>query len=57
MTAPDRPLVRARDVHKAFGSNEVLKGIDLDVAPGETVVILPGQQAEVDEFGNIHILI
>ena len=40
MTAPDRPLVRARDVHKAFGSNEVLKGIDLDVAPGETVVIL-----------------
>jgi len=40
MTAPDRPLVRARDVHKAFGSNEVLKGIDLDVAPGETVVVL-----------------
>jgi polar amino acid transport system ATP-binding protein len=40
MSAPDRPLVRARNVHKAFGSNEVLKGIDLDVAPGETVVIL-----------------
>jgi polar amino acid transport system ATP-binding protein len=40
MSAPDLPLVRARNVHKAFGSNEVLKGIDLDVAPGETVVIL-----------------
>ena len=40
MGAPDLPLVRARNVHKAFGSNEVLKGIDLDVAPGETVVIL-----------------
>ncbi|MES0096618.1 amino acid ABC transporter ATP-binding protein [Mesorhizobium sp. M0019] len=34
------PLVRARNVHKAFGPLEVLKGIDLDVAPGEVVVIL-----------------
>ena len=35
-----QPLVRARNVHKAFGQNQVLKGIDLDVAPGEVVVIL-----------------
>ncbi len=34
------PLVRARNVHKSFGANEVLKGINLDVAPGEVVVIL-----------------
>src|SRR5260221_486119 len=34
------PLVRARNVHKAFDRLEVLKGIDLDVAPGEVVVIL-----------------
>ena len=34
------PLVRARNVHKAFGPTEVLKGIDLDVMPGEVVVIL-----------------
>ena len=34
------PLVRARNVHKSFGANEVLKGIDLDVMPGEVVVIL-----------------
>jgi polar amino acid transport system ATP-binding protein len=34
------PLVRARNVHKSFGSNEVLKGIDLDVMPGEVVVVL-----------------
>ncbi|MER8729998.1 amino acid ABC transporter ATP-binding protein [Mesorhizobium sp. M1227] len=40
MSAHDTPLVRARDVHKAFGPLEVLKGIDLDVAPGEVVVIL-----------------
>ena len=40
MTAHDTALVRARNVHKAFGPLEVLKGIDLDVATGEVVVIL-----------------
>lgn len=34
------PLVRARNVHKSFDQLDVLKGIDLDVAPGEVVVIL-----------------
>ncbi|WP_410016108.1 amino acid ABC transporter ATP-binding protein [Sodalis sp. C49] len=34
------PLVRARDVHKSYGDHEVLKGISLDVLPGEVVVIL-----------------
>ncbi|MEI7255569.1 amino acid ABC transporter ATP-binding protein [Dickeya dadantii] len=34
------PLVRARNVQKSYGDNEVLKGIDLDVYPGEVVVIL-----------------
>ncbi len=35
-----KPLVRARNVHKAFDQLEVLKGIDLDVFPGEVVVVL-----------------
>lgn len=35
-----QPLVRARNVQKSYGENEVLKGIDLDVWPGEVVVIL-----------------
>ena len=34
------PLVSARNVHKSYGHNQVLKGIDLDVFPGEVVVIL-----------------
>lgn len=40
MSASETVLVRARGVHKAFGPLEVLKGIDLDVAAGEVVVIL-----------------
>ncbi|WP_158783727.1 amino acid ABC transporter ATP-binding protein [Pantoea sp. BAV 3049] len=35
-----QPLVRARKVQKSYGDNEVLKGIDMDVMPGEVVVIL-----------------
>ncbi|MBX9447741.1 amino acid ABC transporter ATP-binding protein [Dickeya chrysanthemi] len=33
-------MVRARNVQKSYGDNEVLKGIDLNVYPGEVVVIL-----------------
>ncbi|WP_337269585.1 amino acid ABC transporter ATP-binding protein [Oryzifoliimicrobium ureilyticus] len=35
-----KPLVEARNVHKSFDQLEVLRGIDLDVMPGEVVVIL-----------------
>ena len=34
------PAVRMRSVHKAFGDNVVLEDLDLDVAPGERVVII-----------------
>lgn len=34
------PAVRIRGLRKRFGNNEVLKGIDLDVAPGEVVSII-----------------
>lgn len=43
MTSPQtmpQPLVQARNVHKSFEHLEVLKGISLDVQPGEVVVIL-----------------
>jgi ABC-type polar amino acid transport system ATPase subunit len=33
------PLIQFRDVHKAFGRLHVLRGIDLDVAEGEKIVI------------------
>lgn len=34
------PMVRARDVHKRFGRDEVLKGISIDVAPGEVLCLI-----------------
>ncbi|QZL07054.1 amino acid ABC transporter ATP-binding protein [Streptomyces sp. BHT-5-2] len=33
-------MVEVRSVHKSFGSNEVLRGIDLAVAAGEVAVVL-----------------
>ena len=35
-----KPIVRIVNLHKAFGSLEVLKGVDMDVQRGEVVVIL-----------------
>src|SRR5438876_4790150 len=34
------PIVEARDVHKRFGLTEVLRGINLTVFPGQTVVLI-----------------
>ncbi|MEF3304365.1 ectoine/hydroxyectoine ABC transporter ATP-binding protein EhuA [Paenibacillus sp. GYB003] len=44
-TAPERrrvgePVVRFRGVRKTFGDTEVLKGIDLDLYPGEKVAVI-----------------
>lgn len=33
-------LVEIKDLHKSFGKNEVLKGIDLEVKKGEVVVVI-----------------
>lgn len=37
---PADPLIRIRGVKKAFGSNQVLRGFDLDLYPNENVVIV-----------------
>ena len=33
------PVVRITDLHKSFGDNQVLRGIDMEVARGEVVVV------------------
>lgn len=40
MTQP--PKISMKNVHKAFGSNRVLNGVNLDVAKGESLVIIGG---------------
>jgi polar amino acid transport system ATP-binding protein len=38
--APAEPVVRLEGVHKSFGDNHVLRGIDLEVASGEVLTII-----------------
>ncbi|WP_088809357.1 MULTISPECIES: amino acid ABC transporter ATP-binding protein [Listeria] len=33
-------MIKVNDLHKYFGKNEVLKGIDLDIQAGEVVVVI-----------------
>jgi polar amino acid transport system ATP-binding protein len=32
--------IRIRDLHKSFGDNEVLRGIDLEIGRGEVVCVI-----------------
>ena len=40
MTEGNQPIVRIEDLHKSFGTNEVLRGVNINVKRGEVVVIL-----------------
>lgn len=40
MMATDRPEIEIRGLHKSFGDNHVLRGIDLDIARGEVVCVI-----------------
>ena len=35
-----RPEIHVKDLHKSFGANEVLKGIDLEIRQGEVVCVI-----------------
>ncbi|HLT55031.1 MAG TPA: ectoine/hydroxyectoine ABC transporter ATP-binding protein EhuA [Bacillota bacterium] len=35
-----KPIVEYKDVHKSFGEVEVLKGINLDIYPGEKIAVI-----------------
>ncbi|WP_374213293.1 amino acid ABC transporter ATP-binding protein [Streptomyces sp. G1] len=39
-TATDGPEIEIRGLHKSFGANHVLRGIDLDIARGEVVCVI-----------------
>ncbi|MCZ4298846.1 ABC transporter ATP-binding protein [Henriciella marina] len=37
-----QPILELKGVQKGFGSNHVLRGVDIDVAPGRSLVVLGG---------------
>ncbi len=39
-SSADRPIISIKDVHKAFGPVEVLKGMSMDIGKGEVVCII-----------------
>jgi phospholipid/cholesterol/gamma-HCH transport system ATP-binding protein len=39
---PDIPMIAVRALHKRFGSNQVLAGIDLEIGRGKSLVIIGG---------------
>jgi phospholipid/cholesterol/gamma-HCH transport system ATP-binding protein len=38
----ETPILELRNVHKAFGAKQVLRGVDLSVKPGQSLVIIGG---------------
>ncbi|MEV2255542.1 ABC transporter ATP-binding protein [Streptomyces sp. NPDC050147] len=40
MTPRPQPALAARDIHKAFGKHQVLRGADLTVEPGQLVAVV-----------------
>ena len=42
---PDEPFIRVRNLKHRFGDHEVLRGINLDIHRGETLVLLGGSGA------------
>lgn len=35
-----KPIVKVRGLHKYFGDTHIIKGVDLDIRPGEVIVIM-----------------
>ncbi len=42
MSTAGTPKIEIRDLHKSFGRNRVLQGVNLTIMPGESVVIIGG---------------
>lgn len=42
---PNDTMISVRGIHKSFGDNKVLKGIDLDVKPSEVISLIGGNGA------------
>ena len=41
-TPPPAPILRLRKITKSFDANHVLRGVDLEIAPGKSMVVIGG---------------
>ena len=41
-SATEKPLIEVNDVHKSFATNHVLRGLNLAIRPGESMVVIGG---------------
>ena len=42
LSATEKPLIEVNDVHKSFAHNHVLRGLNLAIRPGESMVVIGG---------------
>ena len=46
-------MLELENIHKSFGSNEVLKGVNLSISPGEVISIIGENGAGKSTLGKI----
>jgi phospholipid/cholesterol/gamma-HCH transport system ATP-binding protein len=42
LSATEKPLIEVNDLHKSFATNHVLRGLNLAIRPGESMVVIGG---------------
>ena len=50
---PDQPLIRARNIVKSYGGVRALRGVDIEIFPGEVHAIMGENGAGKSTFGKI----
>lgn len=47
-------MIEIKGLHKAFGQNQVLKGVDITVNKGDVVVVIRSKRLRKDYHAAVH---